>query len=647
MKRVQTKLTLLGVAAVLALTVLAGLLLRWVYRDYVGLANFRQTTRVSVAAYDLARILTDERQLAYAASSFLGSGTPAEMLQHFREGVDRTRAAKEKLQALARANQRAFSAEFRAALDDAIESEAPLDAIRSEILDPNRGYDLVAGTKLKERTLKVYDVALSKQANFLPILAIETSDAALVRKIVTQDTIARLQRDFWKIRGLVATVLRDNKLTDLASGEMKTKRAAVDEHIARLLSLSDRTVAAAARELLADPDYVFIVQAADKILALGSNTKDFHAIANYEAYQAGPWGRVSTAFDKLAQTVNSGIAGYTESRLATARRQLASLAGFVVCIVGALVGLVIWLSRGITRPLSSVATLLTDTSERGRQSSAAIAANAQRLSNDSSQQAATLEEITASVEELSSMTEMNLTHMRSLADLASNAAKLTQDGQANVTTLTTAMAAIQQTSSDIATILRTIDEIAFQTNILALNAAVEAARAGEAGAGFAVVAEEVRNLARRSAQAAEETRRKIELALQSNVKGVEIGQTVEQRFVAISKITHDYHEKVAEVEAGSSQSAQGLAQVRDALTQLSEITQRTAAAAEENAGSSAEMIADAEKVVASIQVLRAMLRRATEPAAPAKISDPPPLAPPRGGPGRLDAQRIAVLRSAN
>ena len=649
MKRVQTKLALLGIAAVLCLAVLAGILIHGVYREYVGLANFRQTTQVSVAAYDVARLLTEERQFAYAASSFLGKGTPAEMLQSYREGVARTRAAKDRLQQVARANAQAFSSEFKEGLAQAIDAEAIVDGIRNEILDPARGFDLVAGLALKEKTLKVYDVVLAKQANFLPILAIETNDAALVRKIVTQDTLARMQRDLWKARGLIGTVLRDNKLTEAASGELKMKRQAVDDHVARLLSLSDPAVNAAVRELLANPDYLFVINAADKILALGPTGKDFHHLGTYDAYQAGPWVRVSDAFDRLAHTVNSGISSYTDARVQTARAQLIGLTAFAAFMLSGLIGLVVWLSRGITRPLTRVAEQLSETSERGRQSSATIAASAQSLSNDASQQASTLEEITASVEELSSMTEMNLGHMRSLAELAAKAAKLTDDGKTNVATLTAAMAAIQQTSSDIATILRTIDEIAFQTNILALNAAVEAARAGEAGAGFAVVAEEVRNLAKRSAQAAEETRHKIEVALQSNVKGVEIGQAVEQRFVAISQITSEYHEKVAEVEAGSTQSTQGLGQVRDALTQLSDITQRTAAAAEENAAASQEMMADADKVLAAIRVLRSVLSQAVARETISHEATPPPSRNGKHGPlvPHRFGERLAVAHSAN
>lgn len=607
MKRVQTRLAILGVAVGLSLALLSGLLLRGVYREYAALANFQQTTQVSVAAYDLARILTEERQLAYAGSSLLGQGTPAELIQRYREGTGRTRIAKAKLQELAKTHQHRFSSTFRQGLQAAIDSEAPLDELRAEILDPNRKLDLESGWALKEKTLKVYDKALFSQANFLPTLALETRDAELARRISTQDTLARLQRDFWKLRGLIGTVLRDNKLTERAIGEMKMKQLSIEDHVARLLSLSDPAVHAAAQQLVADESYVFITEAANKTLALGAKATDFQSIATYADYQSGPWERAGVAFDVLANKVNAGIAEYTEMKLQTARRQLIWLSGFSIAVLVGLTGFVVYLAIGISRPLVVTTKQLTATAERGRQSADMIASSAQGLSTDASQQAATLEEITASVEELSGMTEANLVNTRKMAELASKAMNITEEGKANVATLTAAMSAIQKTSSDIAAILRTIDEIAFQTNILALNAAVEAARAGEAGAGFAVVADEVRSLARRSAQAAEETRQKIELALQTNTRGGDVGKAVEGRFLEISEITRAYHEKVSEVETASSQSSERMTHARDALAQLSSITQRTAAAAEENAAASSAMIEDANSILESVEVLKAMV----------------------------------------
>jgi methyl-accepting chemotaxis protein len=634
MKTVQAKLTALGIGAIVCLAVLAGLLIRGVYLDYVGLANFQQTALVSVAAYDLARNLTSERQMAYQASAFLGDGTPQQMVERYRASVEVTRQAMDRLSRLAGESRGRFSVRFQQGLDDAIASEAPLNQIRAEILAPNRSFDKVAGVALKTKALQVYDGALFNQANFLPVLAIETGDAELVRRIVTQDSVARFQKDFWKIKGLIVTVLRDNKLAEGAAGELKTKRLAADDHVSRLLSLSDPAVNAAVRALIENADYVFINSAAGRILDLGITAKDFRMISDYDAYQTGPFTRMEAHFETLAGAVTRSISDYTETRLQAARRGLGQLVAFSLVTILGLAVFVIFVARGVTRPLRELSQGLARTAGQGMQSSRTVAESSRQLSEDACSEAAAIEEITASIEELSGMTAANLGHVHNLSGLSANAARLTDEGKHHVATLTEAMVGIQKTSNDIATILRTIDEIAFQTNILALNAAIEAARAGEAGAGFAVVAEEVRTLARRSAQAAQETREKIELALRNNAHGADIGRIVEERFVAISAITAEYHAKVAEIESASTQSTTGLNQVRDAIHRLDQITQRTAAAAEQNASASAEMSGEAENIFRYIETLESMvsklraardITRSDGPAAPAAPAAAPKL----------------------
>jgi methyl-accepting chemotaxis protein len=629
MKRVQTKLTALSIVSIVCLLGFAGVLIRSVWMEHRELANFRQTTEVSLAAYELARNVTIERQLAYQASAWLGQGTPEEQVARYQASVEVTRGTMARLKELAAAGQDIFSDRFRTGLDEAIASGAAIEDMRAEIVDPKRSRDKTIGQEVKTRALKAYDVTLTAQSNFLPVLCLETQDADLVRRIITQDNVARMQKDFWKAKGLVGTVLRDNKLVDVAVGELKMKLQAVDDHVARLRTIADPQIRAAAEKLVAGADFTAITTIGWGALELGSKATDFSKFGDYPSYQSGPFTRVEAGFTELADTVNASIVDYTARRLAQARTRLIVLSATCALVVLGLVTFMVVVMRGITRPLRTVGSELGQTATQGLGSSNVIAESSQRLSRDACDEAAALEEITASVEELSSMTASNLDQMRRMAELAGKAGTATDHGQRNVATLVEAMDGIQKTNKDIADILKTIDEIAFQTNVLALNAAVEAARAGEAGAGFAVVAEEVRSLAQRSANAARETAEKIATALKSNTRGAELGRLVAKGFAEISTVTREYSSMVAEVESASNQSTSGLAQVRESLHRLDQITQRTAAAAEENAAASEEMNTQVQKIFGYVRVLEAMVTegQTVESATPGNSPAPAPAGP--------------------
>jgi methyl-accepting chemotaxis protein len=170
-----------------------------------------------------------------------------------------------------------------------------------------------------------------------------------------------------------------------------------------------------------------------------------------------------------------------------------------------------------------------------------------------------------------------------------------------------AMDAIKASSDDIAKIIKTIDEIAFQTNILALNAAVEAARAGEAGAGFAVVADEVRNLAQRCAQAAKETAAKIEDSVQKSSNGVEISSKVAKSLEDIVGKARQVDELAGEVASASAEQSQGIEQVNTAVSQMDKVTQSNAANAEESASAAEELNAQAESLKEAVNNLLTMV----------------------------------------
>jgi len=185
--------------------------------------------------------------------------------------------------------------------------------------------------------------------------------------------------------------------------------------------------------------------------------------------------------------------------------------------------------------------------------------------------------------------------------------------------MVTSMAAIKESSDKVGKIIKTIDEIAFQTNILALNAAVEAARAGEAGMGFAVVADEVRNLAQRSAQAAKDTAALIEESIAKSTEGAVKVEQVAGSIAGITEAVGEVKGLVEEVSVASRQQAQGIDQVSQAVAQMEKVTQTTAATAEESAAASEELNAQAEASLGVVRQLEQLVGgAATTTAAPGR-----------------------------
>jgi methyl-accepting chemotaxis protein len=191
------------------------------------------------------------------------------------------------------------------------------------------------------------------------------------------------------------------------------------------------------------------------------------------------------------------------------------------------------------------------------------------------------------------MTKRNAVNAQEAKSAATRTRESADEGELQMKAMQESIAAISSASQDITKILKTIDEIAFQTNILALNAAVEAARAGEAGAGFAVVADEVRALAQRSAVAAKETADKIGDSVEKSRVGVRVSAEVATTFATIQKNIVSFDSLASEIASASGEQSQGIDQINVAISQIDQVTQTNASAAEETASASEELNAQA------------------------------------------------------
>ena len=403
---------------------------------------------------------------------------------------------------------------------------------------------------------------------------------------------------------LLAGMAADNAGVEKAKGTATTATEKIDEAIAEIRPLIETE---AGRQALADVDKGvenwkgFL----DKFLALSAAGSFSEA---NELYNAGSSQRSATrtALGTLAKQqdvlLKADLANAAES-YSTVR-----LTSIVMLGLSMLVGVaVVWAVRGINQALRTTAVDLRDGAQQVAAASTQVAGSAQSLSRGASEQAASLEETSASMEEMASMTRRNAENSESAAKLMGDADRMVERSNEALEQMVGSMKSISDASTRVAKIIKTIDEIAFQTNILALNAAVEAARAGEAGMGFAVVADEVRNLAQRSAQAAKDTAGLIEESVAKSSEGTAKVAVVAEAIGSITGAVAKARGLVDEVSVASRQQAQGIDQVTQAVAQMEKVTQGTAATAEESAAASEELSAQADTALGIVGALEQMV----------------------------------------
>jgi methyl-accepting chemotaxis protein len=262
------------------------------------------------------------------------------------------------------------------------------------------------------------------------------------------------------------------------------------------------------------------------------------------------------------------------------------------------IGAVFLLARSISGPVTDAIQEMDEAARQVASASGQVAQASQTLAEGSSEQASALEETSASMEEMASMTRQNADNANHADSLIKETGKIVGRANESMQKLHSAMKEVSTASDETSKIVKTIDEIAFQTNLLALNAAVEAARAGESGAGFAVVANEVRNLALRSAEAAKNTAVLIEQTVARVKDSSAFVDSTAHDFNELAASTGKVANLIGEISAASNEQAQGISQVGKAITEMDQVVQQNAATAEESASAAEEMNAQAENMKA-------------------------------------------------
>jgi methyl-accepting chemotaxis protein len=319
---------------------------------------------------------------------------------------------------------------------------------------------------------------------------------------------------------------------------------------------------------------------------------------------------LTALLDQTIDTLSENAKATVAAQDAAARR-IGPLALGGVSVIFSLLAVFGWLIlRGLVGVLRHATAQLSEGSWQVASASRQVASSSQALAQGASEQAASLEEISATLEEIAAMTHRNSDNSTSARAMMAETAGQVERSHEALSEMVKSMDGIKSSSEKVARINKTIDEIAFQTNILALNAAVEAARAGEAGMGFAVVANEVRTLAQRAAAAARDTETLIEEALANSRRGAQTLDQVSEAIRGITASAAKVRHLVDEVNEASKQQTEGVSQVSTAVTKISMVTQSTAASAEQSAAASEEMNSQAESLREIVRDVRVVVEGA-------------------------------------
>jgi X-X-X-Leu-X-X-Gly heptad repeat protein len=310
-------------------------------------------------------------------------------------------------------------------------------------------------------------------------------------------------------------------------------------------------------------------------------------------------GQLSIAFSESIYAINSYISDIKDKLAEMAQGDLNIVSkldykGDFVQLKKSIHGIVVYMNDAMVQ--------MNQVSEQVSTGSEQVSDGAQELAQGAAEQANAIEELSASISEISAHIKDNAAHATDVSAHVNHVGSEIEISNNHMKKMISAMSQINESSSEIGKIIKTIEDIAFQTNILALNAAVEAARAGEAGKGFAIVADEVRNLASKSAAAAKDTTALIENSMKQVENGTKIADETAKSLIKVVASSDVVAETVEKISQASTRQAEAVAQITLGMEQISSVVQNNSATAEESAASS-------EELSGQVQIMRSLVKK--------------------------------------
>jgi methyl-accepting chemotaxis protein len=360
-------------------------------------------------------------------------------------------------------------------------------------------------------------------------------------------------------------------------------------------------------KIFADPVYVEADRTVRKFLQEDSVTKHRFNPDDLSAWRELAEKKRYALLVQMQPYVLNELQAFAGDYIAAVKRErlwmIALLAGTLALSGGAA-----WLmGRSMFHTVAAAVASLKQCVDHMLAVSAAAAHSGTQLADAVSEQAAALEQTAASLEELTATNRQNSDHARAVASRMQETDTLVQRATESMDHLVQAVQQIANTSGQTKHIASTIDEISFQTNLLALNASIEAARAGEAGAGFAVVAEEVRQMAMRAAAESASIARLIEGAHALTVEGVGLTDQVNSVFKQVESQARAAGSRMTEIQSSTAELVRGIDEINAATSNLDRQTQQTAAIAEENAATAAFIQKETGRLNTSITLLENLI----------------------------------------